>query len=83
MKCCTVYVAVYSSDAQLLRMGTWTKRVDVHRAQHGEELSINFISQDIVGLDVQSTYTPFYTGPKRVSRTNTPPQNATAVEVCP
>ncbi|KAK2182930.1 hypothetical protein NP493_332g03054 [Ridgeia piscesae] len=59
------------SDAMLLRTGPWSKRLDIRRAAKGEELSVNFMSQDWVGLDVQSTYTPFYSGVKRVSRGHT------------
>ncbi|XP_022085821.1 probable ATP-dependent DNA helicase HFM1 [Acanthaster planci] len=54
------------TDIQLLRGGPWCKRIDVKRANKAEELSINLISQDYVGLDVQNTYTPFYSGPKHL-----------------
>ncbi|KAI8504903.1 ATP-dependent DNA helicase MER3 [Branchiostoma belcheri] len=53
------------SDSTLMNSGTWTKKVEVKRANKGDDLSINFISQDYVGLDVQSTYTPFYSGARR------------------
>ncbi|CAH1232813.1 SNRNP200 [Branchiostoma lanceolatum] len=67
------------SDSTLMNSGSWTKKVEVKRADKGDDLSINFISQDYVGLDVQSTYTPFYSGPRRHRATsnnwdNTPRQ---------
>jgi len=34
------------SDAMLLRTGPWSKRLDIRRAAKGEELSVNFMSQD-------------------------------------
>ncbi|CAH1800545.1 unnamed protein product, partial [Owenia fusiformis] len=57
-------------DAILLKEESWSKRIQVKRAIKGEDLSINLISMEWVGLDVQSSYTPFYTGPKRVARAN-------------
>ncbi|XP_035691410.1 LOW QUALITY PROTEIN: probable ATP-dependent DNA helicase HFM1 [Branchiostoma floridae] len=73
------------SDSTLMNSGTWTKKVEVKRANKGDDLSINFISQDYVGLDVQSTYTPFYSGPRRHRATgknwdNTPRQKKRAEE---
>ncbi|XP_038054687.1 probable ATP-dependent DNA helicase HFM1 [Patiria miniata] len=54
------------TDMQLLRGGPWCKRIEVRRANKAEELSVNLVSQDYVGLDVQNTYTPFYSGPKHL-----------------
>ncbi|XP_071476850.1 probable ATP-dependent DNA helicase HFM1 [Diadema antillarum] len=53
-------------DNQLLQSGVWTRRVEVKRALKGEDISINLVSQDYVGLDVQNVYTPFYSGPKHL-----------------
>ncbi|XP_064621106.1 probable ATP-dependent DNA helicase HFM1 [Lineus longissimus] len=50
------------SDSFLNKIGTWSKRINIQRASKGDELSINYISQEWVGLDVQSTYTPCYIG---------------------
>ncbi|XP_030062595.1 putative ATP-dependent DNA helicase HFM1 [Microcaecilia unicolor] len=52
-------------DSALLKTGSWTKKVDVKRAVKSEELSINVISSEYVGLDIQQKYTVFYTGPKK------------------
>ncbi|XP_036112599.1 probable ATP-dependent DNA helicase HFM1 isoform X1 [Molossus molossus] len=52
-------------DSVLLKTGNWTKKVDVKRALKSEELSINLISSEYVGLDIQQKFTVFYLGPKR------------------
>eukprot|EP00057_Strongylocentrotus_purpuratus_P010440 XP_011664914.1 PREDICTED: probable ATP-dependent DNA helicase HFM1 [Strongylocentrotus purpuratus] len=54
------------ADSQLVQSGMWMRKVEVKRAIKGEELNINLISQDFVGLDVQSSYSPFYSGPKHL-----------------
>ncbi|CAK6441330.1 unnamed protein product [Pipistrellus nathusii] len=53
-------------DSVLLKTGNWTKKIDVKRALKSEELSINLISSDYVGLDIQRKFTVFYLGPKRL-----------------
>nr|XP_033772271.1 probable ATP-dependent DNA helicase HFM1 [Geotrypetes seraphini] len=52
-------------DSALLKTGSWTRKVDIKRAVKSEELSINVISSEYVGLDIQQKYTVFYTGPKK------------------
>ncbi|XP_019357136.1 PREDICTED: probable ATP-dependent DNA helicase HFM1 isoform X2 [Gavialis gangeticus] len=52
-------------DLALLKTGNWTKKIEVKRALKSEELSINVISSDYVGLDIQQNYTAFYLGAKR------------------
>ncbi|XP_044884213.1 probable ATP-dependent DNA helicase HFM1 isoform X1 [Mauremys mutica] len=52
-------------DSVLLKNGNWTKKIEVKRALKSEELSINLISSEYVGVDIQQTYTAFYLGPKR------------------
>ncbi|XP_077882836.1 putative ATP-dependent DNA helicase HFM1 isoform X3 [Ictidomys tridecemlineatus] len=52
-------------DSALLKTGSWTKKIDVKRALISEDLSINLISSDFVGLDIQQKFTVFYLGPKR------------------
>ncbi|KAJ6655838.1 hypothetical protein lerEdw1_004703 [Lerista edwardsae] len=51
-------------DSTLLKMGKWTKKVVVRRAVKSEELSINLISSEYVGLDMQKKFKAFYLGPK-------------------
>ncbi|KAM9129912.1 putative ATP-dependent DNA helicase HFM1 [Pangshura tecta] len=52
-------------DSVLLKNGNWTKKIEVKRALKSEELNINLISSEYVGMDIQQTYTAFYLGPKR------------------
>ncbi|XP_043859042.1 probable ATP-dependent DNA helicase HFM1 [Dromiciops gliroides] len=52
-------------DSVLLKTGNWTKKIDVQRALQSEELSINLISSEYVGLDIQQKFTAFYIGPNR------------------
>ncbi|VTJ61209.1 Hypothetical predicted protein, partial [Marmota monax] len=52
-------------DSALIKTGNWTKKIDVKRALISEDLSINLISSDFVGLDIQQKFTVFYLGPKR------------------
>ncbi|GBN45585.1 putative ATP-dependent DNA helicase HFM1 [Araneus ventricosus] len=43
-------------DFQLLEMGRWSKRLDVPRAQKGDNLRIHWISDSYVGLDVHKSF---------------------------
>ncbi|XP_037682589.1 probable ATP-dependent DNA helicase HFM1 [Choloepus didactylus] len=52
-------------DSVLLKAGKWTKKIDVKRALKSEDLSVNLISSEYVGLDIQQKFTVFYLGPKR------------------
>ncbi|CAM5161992.1 unnamed protein product [Natator depressus] len=52
-------------DSVLLKNGNWTKKIEVKRALKSEELSMNLISSEYVGVDIQQNYTAFYLGPKR------------------
>ncbi|KAM9244799.1 putative ATP-dependent DNA helicase HFM1 isoform 2-T2 [Dugong dugon] len=52
-------------DSVLLKTGNWTKKIDVKRTLKSEDLSINLISSEYVGLDIQQKFTVFYLGPKR------------------
>ncbi|KFP29804.1 putative ATP-dependent DNA helicase HFM1, partial [Colius striatus] len=53
-------------DSALLKTGNWTKKIEVKRALKSEDISINLISSDYVGLDIQQAYTAFYLTPKAV-----------------
>ncbi|XP_022248602.1 probable ATP-dependent DNA helicase HFM1 isoform X4 [Limulus polyphemus] len=55
------------SDYLLIKNKEWVRKFEVQRASKGDQLSVNLISEHYVGLDVQSTYTPFYLGPKKIS----------------
>ncbi|XP_031974074.1 probable ATP-dependent DNA helicase HFM1 isoform X3 [Corvus moneduloides] len=51
-------------DSVLLKTGNWMKKIEVKRALRSEDISINLISSDYVGLDIQQAYTAFYLTPK-------------------
>ncbi|XP_075013158.1 putative ATP-dependent DNA helicase HFM1 [Calonectris borealis] len=53
-------------DSVLLKTGNWMKKIEVKRALKSENISINLISSDYVGLDIQQAYTAFYLTPKTV-----------------
>ncbi|KAL1791202.1 putative ATP-dependent DNA helicase HFM1 isoform X1 [Sigmodon hispidus] len=52
-------------DSVLLKSGNWAKKIDVKRPLISEDLSINLISSDYVGLDIQQKFTVFYLGSRR------------------
>ncbi|GAA6085546.1 probable ATP-dependent DNA helicase HFM1 isoform X1 [Tachysurus ichikawai] len=52
------------SDTVLLKSGSWSRRIEVTRTPAGDEISINVISSEYVGLDIQQKFTAFYSGPK-------------------
>ncbi|XP_009952005.1 PREDICTED: probable ATP-dependent DNA helicase HFM1, partial [Leptosomus discolor] len=51
------------TDSLLLKTGNWTKKIEVRRALKSEDISVNVISSDYVGLDIQQAYTAFYLSP--------------------
>ncbi|KGL93095.1 putative ATP-dependent DNA helicase HFM1, partial [Charadrius vociferus] len=53
-------------DSVLLKTGNWMKKIEVKRALKSEDISINLISSDYVGLDIQQAYTAFYLTQKTV-----------------
>ncbi|KAM6343166.1 LOW QUALITY PROTEIN: putative ATP-dependent DNA helicase HFM1 [Alca torda] len=53
-------------DSALLKTGNWMKRIEVKRGLKSEDISINLISSDYVGLDIQQTYAAFYLTRKTV-----------------
>ncbi|KAK3739517.1 hypothetical protein QZH41_016197 [Actinostola sp. cb2023] len=66
--------AVFSND------GVWSKTIDVRRASASPELSINLVSQDYVGVDVTSTFSPYYSGSYFPSA-STPPKPTKAENI--
>ncbi|XP_064798161.1 probable ATP-dependent DNA helicase HFM1 isoform X2 [Oncorhynchus masou masou] len=53
------------TDLMLLKSGNWSKKIEVAKAFKGEEISVNLISSEYVGLDIQQKFSVFYSGPKR------------------
>ncbi|KAL0966696.1 hypothetical protein UPYG_G00298560 [Umbra pygmaea] len=65
------------TDLMLLKSGSWSKKIEVAKASRGENISINLISSEYVGLDIQQNFSAFYSGPKRYgSESLTPEQHA-------
>ncbi|GAB1289931.1 Probable ATP-dependent DNA helicase HFM1 [Apodemus speciosus] len=52
-------------DSVLLKSGNWVKKIDVKRALISDDLSINLISSDYVGLDIHQKFTVFYLGSRK------------------
>merc|ERR1719317_1602547 len=57
------------TDNQLLNAlnNTWKKCYRINRSRGAsEELSMKLISSDWVGIDIESTYTPYYSGQRKI-----------------
>ncbi|XP_053326283.1 probable ATP-dependent DNA helicase HFM1 [Spea bombifrons] len=52
------------NDSALLKTGTWTRKIEIKRASKSEDLSVNLISSEYVGLDIQQNFNVFYLGPR-------------------
>ncbi|XP_066533926.1 probable ATP-dependent DNA helicase HFM1 isoform X2 [Hoplias malabaricus] len=52
------------SDTLLLRSGSWSRKIEVTRPSQADEISINLISSEYVGLDIQQKFSAFYYGAK-------------------
>ncbi|KAM6948757.1 LOW QUALITY PROTEIN: putative ATP-dependent DNA helicase HFM1 [Aplochiton taeniatus] len=52
-------------DLVLLKSGNWSKKIEVAKAIKGGEISVNLISSEYVGLDIQQKFSAFYSGAKR------------------
>ncbi|KAA8587737.1 hypothetical protein FQN60_016599, partial [Etheostoma spectabile] len=53
------------TDSVLLKCGSWSKKIEVTRASKGEEISVNLISSQYVGLDIQQKFNVYYSGARR------------------
>ncbi|KAJ7410423.1 hypothetical protein WISP_108614 [Willisornis vidua] len=72
-------------DSVLLKTGNWMKKIEVKRAVKSEDISINLISSDYVGFDIQQAYTAFYLAPKPGGHkvaTNQKLKAGSALDVC-
>ncbi|NXI33028.1 HFM1 helicase, partial [Sterrhoptilus dennistouni] len=61
---CLTTLLMHYRDSMLLKTGNWMKKIEVKRALKSEDISINLISSDYVGLDIKQAYTAFYLAPK-------------------
>ncbi|KAM3865988.1 putative ATP-dependent DNA helicase HFM1 [Diretmus argenteus] len=57
-------------DLVLLKSGSWSKKIEVARASMAE-ISVNLISSEYVGLDIQQKFSAYYSGAKRFGVDNT------------
>nr|XP_046265686.1 probable ATP-dependent DNA helicase HFM1 isoform X2 [Scatophagus argus] len=58
------------TDLVLLKCGTWAKKIEVPKASKGEEISVNLISSEYVGLDIQQKFNMYYSGARRFGNDN-------------
>ncbi|KAM3604074.1 uncharacterized protein V6R79_006054 [Siganus canaliculatus] len=61
---CVVFLQKLT-DMVLLKSGTWSKKIEVTKATKGEEISVNLISSEYVGLDIQQKFNVYYSGARR------------------
>ncbi|KAM9349950.1 putative ATP-dependent DNA helicase HFM1 [Symphorus nematophorus] len=57
-------------DLVLLKRGSWSKKIEVAKALKGEEISVNLISSEYVGLDIQQKFNVYYSGDRRFGADN-------------
>ncbi|XP_024864995.1 probable ATP-dependent DNA helicase HFM1 [Kryptolebias marmoratus] len=53
------------TDLLLLKCGSWSKKIEVAKASKGDEISVNLISSDFVGLDIQQKVSVYFSAVKR------------------
>ncbi|XP_051788402.1 probable ATP-dependent DNA helicase HFM1 [Erpetoichthys calabaricus] len=53
------------TDFMLLKSGSWSKKIEVTKTVEGEELSVNLISSEYVGIDIQQKFGVYYCVLKR------------------
>ncbi|XP_047445151.1 probable ATP-dependent DNA helicase HFM1 [Mugil cephalus] len=58
------------TDVVLLKSGSWSKKIDVAKASKGEEISVNLISSEYVGIDIQQKFSVYYSAAKRFETGN-------------
>nr|XP_029498093.1 probable ATP-dependent DNA helicase HFM1 isoform X3 [Oncorhynchus nerka] len=69
------------TDLMLLKSGNWSKKIEVAKAFKGEEISVNLISSEYVGLDIQQKFSAFYSGPKRYGGESFTPEQHDTVHI--
>ncbi|XP_053293383.1 probable ATP-dependent DNA helicase HFM1 [Pleuronectes platessa] len=58
------------TDLVLLRCGSWSKKIEVAKASKGEEISVNLISSEYVGFDIQQQFNVYFSGARRFGADN-------------
>ncbi|CDQ68847.1 unnamed protein product [Oncorhynchus mykiss] len=67
-------------DLMLLKSGSWSKKIEVAKASKGEEINVNLVSSEYVGLDIQQKFSPFFSGPKRYGAESLAPEQHNTVQ---
>ncbi|XP_029929862.1 probable ATP-dependent DNA helicase HFM1 [Myripristis murdjan] len=60
------------TDLVLLKSGSWSKKIEVSKPSKGEDICVNLISSEYVGLDVQQKFSVYYSRTKRFGINNIP-----------
>ncbi|XP_036822815.1 probable ATP-dependent DNA helicase HFM1 [Oncorhynchus mykiss] len=68
------------TDLMLLKSGSWSKKIEVAKASKGEEINVNLVSSEYVGLDIQQKFSPFFSGPKRYGAESLAPEQHNTVQ---
>ncbi|XP_034469557.1 probable ATP-dependent DNA helicase HFM1 isoform X1 [Hippoglossus hippoglossus] len=58
------------TDLVLLRCGSWSKKIEVAKASKGEEISVNLISSEYVGFDIQQKFNVYFSGARSFGTDN-------------
>ncbi|XP_061654278.1 probable ATP-dependent DNA helicase HFM1 isoform X1 [Phyllopteryx taeniolatus] len=58
------------TDLLLLRCSSWSKKIEVVKALKGDEISVNLISSEYVGLDLHQKFNVYYSGARKFETDN-------------
>ncbi|XP_061694341.1 probable ATP-dependent DNA helicase HFM1 isoform X2 [Syngnathoides biaculeatus] len=58
------------TDLFLLKCINWSKKIEVGKALKGDEISVNLISSEYVGLDIHQKFNVFYSGGRKFETDN-------------
>ncbi|XP_042284250.1 probable ATP-dependent DNA helicase HFM1 isoform X1 [Thunnus maccoyii] len=58
------------TDLVLVKCCSWSKKIEVAKASKGEEISVNLISSEYVGLDIQQKFHVYFSGARRFGTDN-------------
>ncbi|XP_033993207.1 probable ATP-dependent DNA helicase HFM1 [Trematomus bernacchii] len=58
------------TDLVLLKSGSWTKKIEVGKASTGDGISVNLISSQYVGLDIQQKFNVYFSGARKFESDN-------------
>ncbi|XP_037537228.1 probable ATP-dependent DNA helicase HFM1 [Nematolebias whitei] len=59
----TIYLQKLT-DLLLLKCGSWSKKIEVAKASQGDDISVNVISSEYVGLDIQQKFSVYFSAAK-------------------